>query len=185
MIGNQYGRDERSANPDATTWDEVSRGPGRMLLGRNALPAALYEAFKFGQLGKREHLDELARGVNNAWTSAEFPGLFLDRDTWLEMLSTTGFLYGEQRAPEKRPTTRVRVWRGAPAAHRRGLAWTVDRERAEWFRDRNLDFGLDAKLWTLLAPPASILADFRDDEGGRHEGEYLVDTYTLDPEEVA
>jgi hypothetical protein len=62
------------------------------------------------------------------------------------------------------------------------MSWTTDSERAQWFADRwSRTVGATAHVYTVLAPPAAILADVDaiEGEGGRMEGEIVVDPAKL------
>lgn len=122
--------------------------------------------------------------IVQAWTGPEFPEANLTQDLWLGIFGTVGFIAdddedGQQEAPPDAP---MRLWRGAIPSRARGMAWTSNRSRAEWFATR-LD-GVSSRergaLWTATAPPNTILARFTR----RGEDEFVLDPRNLAIEEV-
>jgi hypothetical protein len=70
---------------------------------------------------------------------------------------------------------KVMVWRGAECLkHARGLAWTLDRDRAEWFARR---FSRDGRgyVWEARVPRCRIFAHLT----GRQEAEIVLDPRRL------
>ena len=159
----------------ADTWEMVRIDRERgYSLGRNDLPAALFDAF-YGQT--LTDLDEIAKGIEDAWTSAEWPQRLLDDENWVEMFRHVGYLHNDRRAPDRRPTEPLTLYRASTEELNRNMAWTDDLEGARWFNDRNCGFGFDSKLWVAEVPPVAILARF---ESARNESEYVVETYCVD-----
>jgi hypothetical protein len=160
----------------AATWDEVvidhTRGE-HFRIGRNHCPAALWEAYEAGVL-----IDpaEIAKGLEDAWTGAEWPGRALDRESWCAMFESIGFIENDRVG--RRPKQSVTLFRAALEGDRHGLAWTDDFDQAVWFHKRNLSFGLDSKIWTVDADPLFLLAHFPD---SRNESEWL---WNGDPEDI-
>ncbi len=65
------------------------------------------------------------------------------------------------------------VWRGAGhSLARRGLSWTTDKDKAQWFADRFGDRGKDSYLWQLTIPGSKIIAYLSD----RGESEVILDS---------
>ena len=152
----------------AATWDEVVIDHTRseyFQIGRNHRPAALWYAYEAGALTDPI---EIAKGLEDAWTGAEWPERFLDRESWVEMFESVGFV--EDDHVGRRPKQSVTLYRAAVEDDRGGLAWTDDFDRAVWFHERNLSFGFDSKIWTVDVEPWSLLAHFRD---SRNEAEWL------------
>ena len=159
----------------AATWDEVvidhTRGE-YFQIGRNHRPAALWYAYEAGALTDPV---EIAKGLEDAWTGAEWPERFLDRESWVEMFESVGFVENDHVG--RRPKRSVTLYRAATEDDRGGLAWTDDYGRAVWFHKRNLSFGFDSKIWTVDADPMFLLAHFPD---SRNEGEWLWDGDPVD-----
>jgi hypothetical protein len=151
-----------------TTWDEVSRHPGTNIsMGRNELPWALETAVSRKQL---TDLDEIARGIEDAWTSAEFPMTWMHKREWKYLYNLVGFLEDDRRA--ERPVEPVTVYRGATRGLRLRWSWTDDLDQAEWFANRLRSTGNDARIWTMKVPPQQVLAHFTKSRG---ENEWVID----------
>ena len=90
-----------------------------------------------------------------AWIATEFPSLSADRKDLVAAWRAAGFHSDTGLAPPDKP---LAVWRGGS---RRGLSWTLDPARAEWFAVR---FATDARppapLWRASADPDCVLAIF-------------------------
>ncbi len=108
----------------------------------------------------------------------EFPEQAVDRQQWLEWFAWTGYIVNGVLA--ERPES-VTLYRGGISADR--MAWTSNRQVAEWFRDR----WPDGRLWTVEASGDALLAhcnNVRLDESGQGEDEYVIDPTGLCPKEV-
>ncbi len=147
---------------DELTLDEAEIVIGR--IGRVDRPAMLFDLWD-GQVIDKATLTALVPGV---WSGAEWPSATLSRRVWIEL-----FRAGAYPTPSK-PTD---LYRGAIPSHARGMAWTRDRDKAEWFAARwTLLTDKAAHVYTVAAPPAAFLADIDLIEGGgRREGEIVVD----------
>ncbi len=154
-------------NGSTTGWAELTAR-----LPRNDLPAVLAEvAWCFDT-------DQLAAAVTEAWVMCEFPEQAVDREQWLEWFARTGYIVNGNLA--ERPES-VTLYRGGISADR--MAWTSNRQVAEWFRDR----WPDGRLWTVEASGDALLAhcnNVRLDESGQSEDEYVIDPTGLRPKEV-
>ncbi len=146
-------------------------------VGRNDLPAILAEvAWAMDD-------DQLAAAIRDAWVSAENPENCLDRDEWLSMFDQIGYRHNLKRAV---PPPEVVLYRGGGIPDR--MAWTADRELAEWFRDRYPG----GRLWTATVRGDALMAYYDDvrtgmpDEPRRQprETEYVVDPGDLEFIEV-
>ncbi len=72
----------------------------------------------------------------------------------------------------------MRVYRGSTWGRRRGMSWTEDRERAEWFADRwNARRTGTALVFKIMVEPEAVLALLAD----RDEAEVVVDPAMLPP----
>lgn len=142
--------------------------------GRNAGPRMLYVLDHLGGIAPGEYLDI----VPWVWSLAEFPGQAMSNSQWLALWGKAGFTIDGEIAP--RPKQPLRLWRGAPRSHRRGMSWTDDRARAQWFADNRMD--RDNRVWTALVEPRRLLA--RIHEVGRGENEWVINTRALTIEEA-
>lgn len=118
-----------------------------------------------------------------AWSIPEWPDANFGSAMWLRLFGRVGYFHDADHGidltpPEEVPT----LWRGAISSRRKGLAWTSDRERAEWFANRWAPGGpfKQAHLWTYPAgsvPARRVLARF----DGRGENEWVIDTRRITP----
>lgn len=116
-----------------------------------------------------------------AWGMPEWPGQY-DRDLWLEAFwSLPGLPVCDQvdRHGVSCPHVAgpVQVWRASFTGHKRGLAWTTDRDTALWFASRGDMAGRGRKmhLWTTTITPDRVLAHLN----GRGENEVVADVTGL------
>lgn len=158
-----------------TTWSEVSAR-----LGRNDLPEAL--AMNVLVYGTLTDSDEIAKGIAHAWTSAEWPGRYMEGQMWKmlwEYAVEIGeeFLNddGERVSTDTLPVT-ITLYRGCTPDYRAGMSWTTDRKRAEWFANRLAVAVGEGTVYQLEAPAEWVLARF----DGRGEAEYVLDPEMLD-----
>lgn len=132
-----------------------------------------------------------------AWTMCEFPEANFDSYGWhfvFRMIRGDGDGpvtdidaedWDEMTRRERAlllPTEPVRLYRGAVTSRSAGMAWTGDRDRAEWFA-RRWD-GLSEErgaVYTALVEPERVYARFT----GRREDEYVIDTIDLAITEAA
>jgi hypothetical protein len=153
------------------TWAEISAR-----LGRNELPAALFDAYYGGAFGDTvEGLRELGKAVEDAWTGAEFPLLCVPLEIWANWFQSVGVII-DDGSPV--PTESFQVYRAAARKHKLGLSWTDDLDRAKWFLNRNENvFGFRSGLYTAIAHPEDVLARFTRARG---ESEWVLDARRLD-----
>lgn len=139
------------------------------LIERPYRMSTLYDWYYGGQVNDAELCDLLP------WVWRDSEGSSYVAAEMLELLELTGFLTDAERLPVELtvPTDgRVEVWRGATYAFRRGISWTLDRERAAWFARR---FNEGAVVWRATVRREAILAYFN----GRSEHEVIVDPARL------
>ncbi|UNX53601.1 hypothetical protein MF406_11435 [Georgenia sp. TF02-10] len=129
-------------------------------------------------MGAMTDPQEIRIGLEDAWTTAEWPGRAADYDVWL-MAFDVALVEGhylhehELREHSALPET-LRVYRAATEGHELGLSWTTSFERAHWFATRiGAIGGRPHRIMELDAPREWVLAHFND---GRGESEYVVDT---------
>jgi hypothetical protein len=130
--------------------------------------------------------EETRRLVANAWTEPEWPGQ-LGLAPWRQMFAAAGFLCDDEECdlhPGGRPHDGpITAYRGAFRAYNRGLSWTTDRGRAEWFAGRGDMAGgrkRTMRLWTVDVPAGRVLAHF----GCRGESEIVADVRGLQVREA-
>lgn len=148
-----------------TDWETLTRR-----VGRNDLPAILVE------VARDLTDDQLAAALRDAWVMPEIPEDCLARADWLDLFTEVGYRHNLDRAE---PPAEITLWRGGIDPNR--MAWTADRQLAEWFRDR-----AHGKLWTANVPASHLLARYdgvRTGGGsGPGETEYVVNPAGLKPE---
>jgi hypothetical protein len=143
----------------------------RLCLGAGRIhgPALLLDAWHRGIIAPAVITAE----IGNAWSAAEYPERAIGRPQWLELFSVAGYTLGGQSTA--RPAAPVRLWRGSPAARRRGMAWTADPEVARQFANSGFRGRPPGVLYETVAPPSSLLCR----PGGRAESEYVVNPRRL------
>ena len=92
------------------------------------------------------------------------------------MFRTAGYHVDDEPAT---PPDSITLWRGGVKKTR--MAWTADRERAEWFQHR-FDAIKPGKLWTITVGPDRLLAHYH--EKHRRENEYVIDPTGIRPKEI-
>lgn len=145
------------------------------------LPHAVYDVVTEECLTAEEEF----AAVTTAWKMPEYPEANLGRDRWLTLfrrLARTDQVVGDDGVLHR---SQVRVpsslWRGAIPRRKMGMAWTGDRERAEWFVQR-FESSTGFHLYRLdNVPVSAVLARFES----RSEDEYVIDTDGLDPIRVS
>ena len=153
------------AREGETDWESL-----RYMLGRNELPDLL--SFVWWRLPHHQ----LVIAVGDVWTGAEFPERTYRRTEWLPMFRTAGYHVDDEPAT---PPDSITLWRGGVKKTR--MAWTADRERAEWFQHR-FDAIKPGKLWTITVGPDRLLAHYH--EKHRRENEYVIDPTGIRPKEI-
>jgi hypothetical protein len=134
------------------------------LVGRNAAPQVLYELHI--DLGVIDH-GWLPGLICDAWSAAEWPMRVLYRVKWRQLWADCGgFVVNGVLAP--RPSSPVRLFRGADHRHRHGWSWTPDRSVAQWFADRVVH-ATPGLVWTALVPPEAMLVTITDHRPGEPE----------------
>lgn len=116
-------------------WEDCRRYPDGHSLGRNHLPAALWDAFSAGVLVDP---GEVAKGVAEAWVMAEWPLLSLELPQWDDLFSYVGFVSdtGTSGHGQQRPAPPV-LYRSAAPEFLPGMSWTSSLYTAWWFASRN------------------------------------------------
>jgi hypothetical protein len=172
--------------PGIRYWHEMTMAHRGYPPGRNALPEILCRAYYDGLFD--DHPDALAVGLEDAWTSAEYPEQMLAPDDWVDMFAETGrFLRNGiwTDFPDRVPV----LYRAATLGTAGGMSWTDDLETARHFRRINQARGREARIYRLDDPEAATgpaLAHFHDPGHGRGEHEWVLNTwqYTIDAEDL-
>lgn len=145
-------------------------------LGRNAGPRLLLDWVVEGRLDDPRVLGEV---ITEVWTSAEFPERVLGSRLWVSWFRHAGFLTDVPGG--ELPREPLTMHRGATWGRRRGMAWTLDLEKARWFAARTFLFGeMQGMLYTTTIAPTYVLAFFNGPES-RREAEIVVDPAGLPP----
>lgn len=115
--------------------------------------------------------------LSTVWTDSEFPHVnnAMWRTLWNSKRSGRHWAMEAKdlRTFEDLSTRKkLTVWRGAGHEKaKRGLAWTTDRKKAEWFSSRFGDRGRDTFLWELTIPGSKAIAYLNN----RGESEVILD----------
>lgn len=147
-------------------WDSL-----RDVMGRNDLPDLLQAVWT------RLPQDQLIKALGDAWSGCEFPEQKVSRREWLPMFRRAGYHDEDVLAT---PPASITLWRGGVLKTR--MAWTADREQAEWFQRRFDHLGRSGKLWTVTVGADRLLAHYH--ETHRRENEYVIDPTGIRPKEI-
>ena len=125
--------------------------------------------------------------VERAWTLPEWPGQY-GRDNWLMAFARTDFICSEREAGKdclyhedewdfEGDGEPLVLYRGSLTSTKRGLSWTLDLERAQWFAARGdmSGKGRQMSVWRCEVPRDRTLAHF----GNRSEAEVVADVRGL------
>lgn len=159
-------------------WEDLSARAGR-----NDKPAILLTAISMAALTDPQ---QIRIGLEDAWTTCEWPGRAADYDVWLyafDLASDDGSYLHEQELRERStlPET-LPLYRAATEGHELGLSWTTSFERAHWFATRiGAVSGHKHQIFEIDAPRDLVLAYFHDTRG---ESEYVIDTSGLLDEDL-
>lgn len=166
------------------TWREASAR-----LGRNDLPAALaYGVYRDGTVTEAE---DIAKGVEDAWTGCEWPEQAMDADIWMNLIDravediTTRYLHDSTATDRDELPETVTLYRGAIPDHKMGMSWTDDPKVAHWFAHRfdGMRGGKVGTVYTYTFTRDEILARFESGRPGEHE--WVVDLTYVEDDDVA
>lgn len=161
-------------------WHEVWRSHGAT--SKRDLPWFAAQTILAGCWTAEQERDLVA----DAWTRPEWPGQ-MDAGVWRALFVRAGFMCDDEECethpggmPHDGPIT---VYRGSFVSAKRGLAWTTDRSKAEWFAGRGdmTSKGRAMKVWQVKVPAEKVLAHF----SCRGESEVIADVRGLRIKEVA
>lgn len=124
--------------------------------------------------------DTLRRVIDDVWRRAEAPTIALGVDAWVALFRRAGFV-GWQGA--ERPEGPITAYRGALPGHVRGMSWTTEVDRAQWFADRLSQLDPEAAVYEVTIPAPAVLAIIGDldDSYTGNEAELIVDPALLPP----
>ncbi|SBN95172.1 Hypothetical protein PFR_JS13-2_782 [Propionibacterium freudenreichii] len=154
-------------------WEDLSARAGR-----NDKPAILLTAIAADVLTDPV---QVRIGLEDAWTTCEWPGRAADYDVWLMAFEVAGadghyLLEHDLRDRAELPDT-LTLYRAATEGHELGLSWTTSFDRAHWFATRiGAIAGRPHRIFEVDAPREWVLAHFHD---SRRESEYVIDTTPL------
>lgn len=147
----------------------------KAILGRVHGPALLFDMYYSGRLSKKD----LALVIGHVWSDAEYPARSFDpSEMWLELFEDAGYTVDSK--PAERPTTALRLYRGATVEYKTGWSWTDDLDVAQRFAG-DLVGRAPGRVWTALVQPVDLLARLN----GREENEYVVNPEGLTIEEYS
>lgn len=100
--------------------------------------------------------------IHNSWSLVEWPAQ-MGIPRWRELFERAGFWCNHEARNEEpcphhpdpeKPSGTLTVYRGSFASDKRGLSWTLDRDRAEWFVARGdmAGRGRKMRLWRCEVP---------------------------------
>lgn len=119
--------------------------------------------------------EQLQEALTDAWMATEMPGQ-MERSRLLWLFREAGWttdVVDDEGKPSPRPDIGLTLWRGVQSKrYVRGLSWTTDPGKAEWFARRWQGREKDAYVYEMSVRPEQLLARFT----GRGESEYVVDT---------
>jgi hypothetical protein len=148
-------RDAFDMNGRVIDYAEVMAGAGR-----NACPRLIYQWDMGGLLG----VEQLRKLLPDAWTGAEFPARALPHWYWVDLFRKAGFM-SDTLTEIGEVTT---IYRGAVQRRRKGMPWTLDPERANWwFAKRNAISRLQGRICSAEVARKDVLAIFFNQRRGR------------------
>lgn len=162
-----------AADASGVRWHDLSARAGR-----NDKPAILITAIASGALTDPR---EVRVGLEDAWTTCEWPGRAADYELWMMVFELAGTDEHYLRETELRPRSELpetlTLYRAATAGHELGLSWTTSFERAHWFATRiGAIAGGHHRIFGIEAPCDWVLANFHETRG---ESEFVLDTSPL------
>lgn len=150
-------------------WAELSSR-----VARADKPRVLVAAVSAGALSDVE----FRVGLEDAWTTCEWPGRAADRGVWVEPFQMAGvdddrYLHETTLTDRASLPEQLRVYRAAAEGHEDGLSWTTSFERADWFATRlGALSGRGHRIFEVDVPRTAVLASFDKTRG---ESEFIVD----------
>ena len=166
-------RGQASGQVPPMRWEDLSARAGR-----NDKPAILLTAIAMDVLTDPQ---QMRIGLEDAWTTCEWPGRAADYDVWRYAFDVAGadgkYLHEhELRDLSTLPET-LPLYRAATEGHELGLSWTTSFERAHWFATRiGAASGHPHQIFEIDAPRELVMAYFHETRG---ESEYVIDTSGL------
>lgn len=144
----------------------------RSRIGRNHGPELLWCL----HLERLLDPDVAAAHVGEVWCMAEYPDVYLDHDAWRLLFEMAGYTRDGVRVD--RPAEPLTLYRGSVRQRRADWSWTDRLEVAERFAAGGIGGRPAGVVWRAVVEPWRLFARI-DDEDGRNESEYVVDTQGL------
>lgn len=154
-------------------WEDLSARAGR-----NDKPAILLRAIAMDVLTDPH---QIRIGLEDAWTTCEWPGRAADYDVWRYAFDVAGadgkYLHEHELRDRSSLPETLPLYRAATEGHELGLSWTTSFERAHWFATRiGAVSGRPHQIFEIDAPRDLVMAYFHETRG---ESEYVIDTSGL------
>lgn len=139
-------------------------------------PQVLWDAWQAGKLS----VADLRGVIPQIWAYTDWPECVIGADRWTSLFREAGLLVVPTYLPQ--PTVPLTLYRGATEVRSRGMAWSLEKSKAQEFQERYTKLGKTAHVYTVTVEPADVLAVFEL----RGEHEVIVNTAALnDPERCA
>jgi hypothetical protein len=122
--------------------------------GRNHGPGLLFDWWAGGELTA----EQLALLLPEIWEGAEWPAQHITRGGWIWMFRAAGYCSSPPGLPA--PTEPLTLSCGCTRGRWRGMSWTTNLDKAQWFAGRFLDRdrAKPMDVVTMDVPPALVLA---------------------------
>lgn len=161
-------------------WSEVSAR-----LGRNDKPTALWTSWD-----DLEPIDK-PQALVDAWSGAEWPERQLGPYVWADLFDEVTGGFGEMYVHEEHDPNwqlaarlemidtlpeKTTLYRGCSKGREFGMAWTDDREQADWFAHRFGQMFGPPTIVTVEVPRAFVFARIM---GARRENEWVLNIVNL------
>jgi hypothetical protein len=131
--------------------------------------------------------DELAKGIADTWTMAEWPARVIDPTSWStifamaidehEFITDDGLIVSSNTIPES-----LVLYRGAFEEFALGMSWTSDLATARWFARRfnGTRDNPEGHVYTITAERSAVIGRF----DARRELEFVLDVTVLFDDDV-
>lgn len=149
--------------------DVEQLGTARFRIDRNHGPALLADLHNEGLLDP----DVAAAHVGVVWSMAEYPDAYLDHEAWRWLFALAGYTHNGVRTA--RPSGALTLYRGSVPERRGDWSWTDNIDVARRYAAGGLGGRPAGRVWRAEVDPRRLLAR-NDEEDGRAEAEYVVDT---------
>lgn len=161
--------------------ERIAKGDYPSALPLFEKPCRLSRVLMWHESGKLTR-PALRECLADAWVADEYPIQHVGKANALRLFRAAGWMsdstgdVNDPAAPVQ-PTIPLRLYRGCLPKWYKGISWTADPTRAEWFAKR---FNQPGRVYTLVVPPGRMMANFNT----RGEAEFVVQTWGMEPEVV-